>query len=48
MIAAVVFGAILVTSTVGMPEGADMSKYNYLCGNLTMTILARLLVYSVS
>lgn len=45
---AFVLGAILMANIVGMPEGPDMSKYDYLSGNLTMTILALLSVYFVS
>jgi membrane protease YdiL (CAAX protease family) len=41
-------GAILMASLVGMKEPADMSKYNYLRGNLPMTILALGSVYFVS
>lgn len=41
-------GAILMANLVGIPEGADMSKYAYLRGNLTMTILALASVYLVS
>ena len=41
-------GAILMANLVGMPEPADMSKYDYLRGNLGMTILALGSVYVVS
>lgn len=41
-------GAILMANLVGMPEPADMSKYDYLKGNLWMTILALGSVYLVS
>ena len=37
-----------MANLVGMPESADMSKYDYLQGNLTMTILALGSVYVVS
>ena len=47
-IIAFVAGAILMANLVGMPETADMSKYDYLQGNLTMTILALGSVYVVS
>ena len=47
-IVAFVAGAILMANLVGMPEAADMSKYDYLQGNLTMTILALGSVYVVS
>lgn len=41
-------GAILMANLVGMPDTADMGKYDYLQGNLTMTILALGSVYVVS
>ena len=41
-------GAVLMANIVGMPEGADMSRYNYLRGNLWLTILALGSVYFVS
>ena len=47
-IAAFVLAAIVMANIVGMPKGADMSKYDDLRGNLTMTILALLSVYFVS
>ena len=47
-IIAFVAGAILMANLVGMPKTADMSKYDYLQGNLTMTILALGSVYVVS
>ena len=47
-IVAFVAGAILMANLVGMPEPADMSKYNYLQGNLPMTIFALGSVYVVS
>ena len=47
-IIAFVAGAILMANLVGMPEPADMSKYDYLRGNLTMTIIALGSVYIVS
>lgn len=37
-----------MANLVGMPEPADMSKYDYLRGNLGMTILALGSVYFVS
>jgi membrane protease YdiL (CAAX protease family) len=46
--AAFVVGAILMANVVGIPEGADMSRYSYLRGNLPMTILALVSVYIVS
>ena len=47
-IAAFVVAAIVMANLVGMPEGADMSKYNSLRGNLLLTLLALLSVYLVS
>ena len=47
-IAAFVMGAIVMANIVGIPEGADMSGYNYLSGNLPMLILALVAVYIVS
>ena len=47
-IAAFVVGAIVMANIVGTPEGADMSGYNYLSGNLPMLILALVAVYIVS
>lgn len=47
-IAAFVVGAILMANIVGIPEGSDMSTYNYLSGNLPMLIVALLGVYVVS
>jgi len=41
-------GAVLMANLVGMPESADMSKYDYLQGNLGMTLLALASVYIVS
>ena len=40
--AAFVVGAILMANIVGIPEGPDMSSYNYLSGNLPMLIVALL------
>ena len=47
-VAAFVVGAIVMANIVGIPEGADMSGYNYLSGNLPMLILALVGVYIVS
>ena len=47
-IVAFIAGAILMANIVGMPEQADMSKYDYLHGNLMLTILALGSVYLVS
>lgn len=47
-IAAFVLGAIVGVNIVGIPEGADMSGYNYLEGNLPLLLLALPAVYFVS
>ncbi len=47
-VAAFIVGAIVMANIVGIPEGADMSGYNYLSGNLPMLILALVAVYIVS
>lgn len=47
-IGAFVAAAILMANIVGMPEQADMRKYDYLQGNLMLTILALGSVYFVS
>jgi membrane protease YdiL (CAAX protease family) len=47
-IAAFLVGTIVMANIVGIPEGADMSGYNYLSGNLPMLILALVGVYIVS
>ncbi len=47
-VAAFLFGAVLMAIIVGLPEGADMSGYAYLRGNLGMTVLALASVYLVS
>ena len=47
-VAAFVVGAIVMANVVGIPEGADMSGYNYLSGNLPMLVLALVGVYIVS
>ncbi len=47
-VAAFVMGAVVMANIVGMPEGADMSGYNYLQGNLPMLILSLVGVYFVS
>lgn len=41
-------GAILMANILGMPEPADMSRYDNLRGNLTKTLLALVSVYFVS
>ncbi len=45
---AFVLGAILMVNLVGMPEPADMSRYNYLQGNLGLTLLALASIYFIS
>lgn len=45
---AFVVGAIVMANIVGVPEAADMSKYDYLRGNLGMTLVALGSVYVVS
>jgi membrane protease YdiL (CAAX protease family) len=47
-VAAFVLGAVVMANIVGTPEGADMSGYDYLHGNLPMLILALVAVYIVS
>ena len=47
-VAAFLVGMIVMANIVGIPEGADMSGYNYLSGNLPMLILALVAVYIVS
>jgi hypothetical protein len=47
-VAAFVVGAVLMANIVGEPEGADMSGYDYLRGNLPMLIAALVAVYIVS
>jgi len=43
-----VVAAIVMANMVGVPEEADMSKYDYLRGNLLLTMVALLSVYMVS
>lgn len=47
-LAAFVLGSIVMANIVGIPEGADMSTYNYLYNNLPMLIGALIGVYIVS
>ena len=47
-ITAFVVGAIVMAILFGRPESADMSKYDYLKGNLAMTVAALGSVYLVS
>lgn len=46
--AAFIFGSIVMANVVGVPEGADLTKYNYLQGNLPMLLLSLAGVYLVS
>ncbi len=41
-------GAIVMANIVGVPDAADMSKYDYLSGNLGLTLLALASVYVAS
>lgn len=43
-----VFGAIVMANIVGIPEGADMTKYNYLSGNLPMLFISLIGVWFAS
>lgn len=47
-VAAFVLGSIVMANIVGVPESADMSRFNYLRGNLPLLILALAAVYVVS
>jgi membrane protease YdiL (CAAX protease family) len=44
-VAAFAVGAVVMANVVGKPEGADMSSYDYLRGNLPMLILTLVSVY---
>ncbi|HEX9729156.1 MAG TPA: CPBP family intramembrane glutamic endopeptidase [Gemmatimonadales bacterium] len=46
--AAFVLGSIVMANITGVPESADMTRYEYLRGNLPMLILALIGVYLVS
>lgn len=41
-------GAIVMANIVGIPEGADLGGFDYMRGNLPLTLLALLSVYIVS
>ncbi len=43
-----IVGSIIMANIAGIPEGADMSGYNYLQGNLPMLLGALLAVFIVS
>jgi len=47
-VAAFVVGAIVAANLVGIPEGADLTGYNYMQGNLPMLLLALGGAYVVS
>ena len=47
-IGAFVFGSIVMANIVGIPEDADLTKYNYLRGNLPMLLISLAGVYFVS
>lgn len=47
-IIAFVAGSVIMVNITGSPEGADMSGYNYLQGNLPLLIAALLAVFIVS
>ncbi len=47
-VAAFILGSIIMANIVGIPEPADMTKYNYLKGNLPMLVLSLAGVYIVS
>jgi CAAX protease family protein len=47
-VAAFIFGAILMLNLIGTPEGADMTQYNYMNGNLPYLILSLAGAYIVS
>ena len=47
-VVAFIVGAIVMANIVGIPEGADMSGYNYLQGNLPMLLISLAGVYVVS
>jgi membrane protease YdiL (CAAX protease family) len=44
-LAAVVLASVVMANLVGIPEGADMSEYDYLQGNLPLLLLAMVSVY---
>ncbi len=47
-VAGYLVGRVVAANIVNIPEGADLSGYNYLSGNLPMLILALAAVYIVS
>ena len=47
-VAAFIFGSIVMANVVGIPEGADMSQYDYLRGNVPLLLLSLMGVYIVS
>ena len=47
-VAAFVLGSILMANIVGIPEGADLTKYNYLRGNLPLLLITLAGAYVVA
>ncbi|MEE9190683.1 MAG: type II CAAX endopeptidase family protein [Candidatus Neomarinimicrobiota bacterium] len=47
-VAGFVVGSIIMANITGIPESADMSRYNYLQGNLPMLLAALVAVFIVS
>ena len=47
-IGAFILGTVVMANIVGVPDGADMTKYNYLRGNLPMLLISLAGVYIVS
>ena len=47
-VAAYAVGAVIAANLVGIPEGADMSRYEYLQGNLPLTLAALASVLLIS
>ena len=47
-VSAFILGSMVMINLVGIPEGADMTKYNYLRGNLAMLLISLAGVYVVS
>ena len=47
-VAAFIFGSIVMANVVGIPEGANMTQYDYLRGNVPLLLLSLIGVYIVS
>jgi membrane protease YdiL (CAAX protease family) len=47
-VAAFIFGSIVMANLVGIPEGANMTQYDYMRGNLPLLLLSLAGVYIVS